>query len=173
MRVIAGTLKGRRLIGPPGSGVRPTSDSLRETLFNILGGTIEGRTFLDAFAGTGAVGLEAISRGAVAATFVERDRRTITVLEENIRRCGVESACAIVNRDFLGADLGAFDLVFLDPPYDVSDLGVVATAGASCVADRGRLILEHSARRESPQVAGALTRGRVVRAGDSALSFYQ
>jgi 16S rRNA (guanine966-N2)-methyltransferase len=173
MRIIAGSFKGRRLIGPPDSRVRPTSDSLRETLFNILGSRVDGRTMLDAFAGTGAVGLEALSRGAARVTFVERDRRVITVLEENIRRCGAASACAIVNRDFPGGIDGRFDVVFLDPPYDVRDLDLVTEGGAACVAQDGRMILEHSRRRAAPDTAQALRRVRTVTAGDSALSFYE
>lgn len=174
MRIIAGSLKGRRLAGPPPSArVRPTSDSLRETLFNILGPQVVGGRVLDAFAGTGAVGLEALSRGAAHVTFLEHDRRVITVLEENIRHCGATNACAIVNRDFLRADPGAFDLVFLDPPYDVADLDSIVAAGTVHVAAGGRLIVEHSRRRPAPAVAGSLRRVRVVTAGDSALSFYE
>ena len=173
MRIIAGAFKGRRLLGPADAKVRPTSDSLRETLFNVIGSSVVGARALDGYAGTGAVGLEAISRGAVSATFVERDRRAITVLEENIRRCDCANACAIVNRDFLRAAPGAFDLVFLDPPYDAKDLEGIVAAGATQVAPAGRLILEHSRRRASPEGAGPLRRVRVLTAGDSALSFYE
>jgi 16S rRNA (guanine966-N2)-methyltransferase len=174
MRIIAGTSRGRQLQGPPDSTVRPTSDSLRETLFNILGPSFRGSTLLDAFAGTGAVGLEAISRGAASVTFIERDRRVIRVLKENIRRCGAENACAIVNRDFLSDDMapGRFDAVFLDPPYEMKELDAALLAGSSSVAPGGRLILEHSRRREAPEEVATLRRARVVIAGDSALSFY-
>ena len=174
MRIIAGTNRGRQLQGPADSRVRPTSDSLRETLFNILGPSIRGSALLDAFAGTGAVGLEAISRGATGVTFVERDRRVIRVLKENIRRCGAENACAIVSRDFLSGDVAPapFDFVFLDPPYEMREIDAALDAGSVCVAPGGRLILEHSRRREMPGEVGILRRGRVVIAGDSALSFY-
>jgi 16S rRNA (guanine966-N2)-methyltransferase len=220
MRVIAGQFKGRRLAGPEGPGIRPTSDSLRETLFNILGESIAGAQVLDAFAGTGALGLEAISRGAARVTFVERDRRAIRLLQENIRRCGAENACAIVGRDFFdlareraraserfgvewaerapaprhapGAldestrasdgDRGSggtqspgvmFDLVLIDPPYDEEDLEAVMRAAGSVVAPAGRVVLEHSRRRASPDSMAPLGRTRLVIAGDSALSFYQ
>jgi len=173
MRIIAGTNRGRQLLGPQDAAVRPTSDSLRETLFNILGPSVRGSTLLDVFAGTGAVGLEAISRGASRVTFVERDRRAIRVLKENIRRCGAENACAIVNGDFLSGDLAdRFDVVFLDPPYEMPEIDAALLVASQCVMPGGRMILEHSRRREAPEEAATFRRGRVVIAGDSALSFY-
>jgi 16S rRNA (guanine966-N2)-methyltransferase len=172
MRIIAGQFKGRRLLGPTGAGVRPTSDRLRETLFNVLGQTTTGLRVLDGFAGTGALGLEALSRGAAHVTFVEHDRRALEVLTRNVHACGADDACAIIRRDFIGGRWGAFDLVLLDPPYEIPDLDAVAIAGAVCVAPGGRLVLEHSRRRASPESAGTLRRTRVLTAGDSALSFY-
>jgi len=177
VRIIAGTLKGRRLEGPRGPGVRPTSDRLRETLFNVLADRPDEARVLDAFAGTGAVGLEALSRGATSVVFVERDRRVISLLEDNIRACRVGNACVIIADDFLTfrarrPDLGSFDLVFADPPYEGVDLGAVVTVAASWVASSGLVVLEHSRRHGSPEQAGGLTRRRVLPAGDSALSFY-
>src|SRR5262245_15844050 len=102
MRIIAGALKGRRLASVPGDQVRPTSDSLRETLFNVLGPTLEGARVLDAFAGTGALGLEAHSRGAAFVTFVEQDPRAVKVITANVAHCGVAEACVIIRGDFLG-----------------------------------------------------------------------
>ena len=176
MRIIAGRFKGRRLAGPEGAGLRPTSDSLRETLFNIIGAAVQGTRVLDGFAGTGALGLEALSRDAAHVTFVESDRRALRVLRDNIRRCDAEDATTVIARDFLLAWRALreprFDLVLLDPPYDVEDLGAVAGAAAPLLAANGRLVLEHSRRREAPAAAGPLQRVRVVVAGDSALSFY-
>jgi len=177
MRIIAGRLKGRRLQAPDGSSVRPTSDGLRETLFNVLGPTLEGARVLDGFAGTGALGLEALSRGAAAIVFVERDRRVILVLERNIDACGAQDACAIIRDDFVGIDArdglaGTFDLVLLDPPYDLTELDRAVETGAALVGPGGRMVLEHSRRRASPETAGSLRRTRVLVAGDSALSFY-
>jgi 16S rRNA (guanine966-N2)-methyltransferase len=175
VRIIAGALKGRRLEGPAGPGLRPTSDKLRETLFNVLAG-VDGARVLDAFAGTGALGLEAISRGARHATFVERDPRALRVLETNIRHCSVETSCAIIRGDFSRAaslEPGAFDLVFLDPPYEDGDLEAAVRRAAPLVAPGGRAVLEHSRRRSSPERAGALQRTRVLVAGSSALSFYE
>src|SRR4249920_3258740 len=96
MRIIAGTLKGRRLAAPTWDGLRPTSDKLRETLFNVLGPRLVGARVLDLFAGTGAIGLEAVSRGAVAAVLVDDDRRACDLILSNVRHCGVEQACAII-----------------------------------------------------------------------------
>jgi 16S rRNA (guanine(966)-N(2))-methyltransferase RsmD len=184
MRIIAGAFKGRRLAEPKGAGLRPTSDSLRETWFNVLQ-SVEGARVLDGFAGTGALGLEALSRGAARVTFVDFDRRAIALIEANIRRCRAEKACVIVKRDFLAGSSRAtsstreepelFDLVLLDPPYDVVDLEAIVTAGAPLVAPGGRLVLEHSRRRVSPEIdaAGSLRRVRLLTAGDSALSFYE
>jgi len=175
MRIIAGRLKGRRLDGPAQPGVRPTSDSLRETLFNVIGDAVEGARVLDAFAGTGAVGIEAVSRGAAHVTFVERDRRVQKGLERNVASVGLGDACKIVAEDFERAagGLGLFEIVFLDPPYDARDLDGIVAAGARSVAPAGIAILEHSRRRQPPETAGDLVRTRTLLAGDSALSFYQ
>ena len=186
MRIIAGRLKGRRLNAPRGRAVRPTSDSLRETLFNVLGPSVENARVLDAFAGTGALGIEAWSRGARHVTFVEKDRSAQMVLVANLKACGLipedqdpqrtqQDACAIIRGDFLSARAtGApFDLVLLDPPYDIARLEEAVERGVAAAADAGRVVLEHSRRRESPAAAGSFVRSRVLVAGDSALSFYQ
>lgn len=177
MRIIAGAWKGRRLEGPRAPGVRPTSDGLRETLFNVLGARVAGARVLDGYAGTGAVGLEALSRGAREALFVERDRRTISVLQDNITACGAANACVIIADDFLTCrarrpQLGTCELVFVDPPYEGVDLDAVVAAASAWLAPGGALVLEHSKRRPSPASAPGLTRTRVLVAGDSALSFY-
>lgn len=172
MRIIAGRLKGRRLEAPRGAGLRPTSDSLRETLFNVLGRLVDGARVLDAFAGTGAVGLEALSRGARHVTFVESNREAALLIADNVARCQVNEACMIVRDEFARARLGRFDLVWLDPPYDARNLvGVLARAAEVVEAD-GLVVLEHSRRRATPEVAAHLTRTRVLVAGDSALSFF-
>jgi 16S rRNA (guanine966-N2)-methyltransferase len=181
MRIIAGHLKGRRLLAPRGSAVRPTSDALRETLFNVLGETVAGARVLDAYAGTGALGLEALSRGARHVTFVERHRMTAGVIDRNVAALGVQNACAIIRADFAASPHGAarpawaqpgFDLVLLDPPYDAADLAGLVERAAPLLVPGGRLVLEHSRRRESPELATGVRRTRVLTAGDSALSFY-
>src|SRR2546427_10789916 len=139
MRVIAGSLKGRRLRTPSWDGLRPTSDKLRETLFNILAPRIAGARVLDGYAGTGAIGIEAISRGAARVTFVERDRRAQALVAENLAHCGVTDGYAIIRADMARALADAraagstfdapFDIVLIDPPYDrrlEADLAAVA-----------------------------------------------
>ena len=174
MRIITGRLKGRRLKAPDGMDVRPTSDRLRETLFNVLAGTLEGARVLDAFAGTGAIGLEAWSRGAASVTFVEQNDRALKTLKENVDHCGIGDACVIIRGDFRTVPIAPplFDLVVLDPPYRIADLDAVTARASEFVGEGGRLVLEHGRRHESPEQAGRLMRYRVLVAGDSALSFY-
>src|SRR5215510_9540262 len=125
MRVIAGTLKGRRLKTPKTEDVRPTSDKLRETLFNILATRVPSARVLDGYAGTGAVGIEALSRGAAKVTFVERDRRAQRLIADNLKHCGVPEGYVIIAADVVRALASArektpretFDIVVLDPPY--------------------------------------------------------
>jgi len=175
MRVIAGSLKGRRLNAPAWDGLRPTSDKLRETLFNILAPRVGGARVLDGYAGTGAVGIEALSRGAAHVTFVERDRRAQTLVAENLSRCGVTDGYVIIRASVSRAldDLGAepFDIMFFDPPYDEQVDDVLAAAGER-LAPGGVLILEHAARRTPAERLGRLQRTRDAISGDSALAFY-
>ena len=174
MRIVAGTLKGRRLKGPVTDDVRPTSDRLRETLFNVLGPTVKGSRVLDAFAGTGAVGLEAISRGAAHVTFYENDPKASKVAIENILHCGVADACHMIRADFLKSKGSAdCDLVFLDPPYDDDGLTAVLRVAATHAIPGGVIVLEHRRSRESPPEEGSLVRTRVLLSGDSGLSFYE
>jgi 16S rRNA (guanine966-N2)-methyltransferase len=176
VRVIAGSLKGRRLKAPTWDGLRPTSDKLRETLFNIVAPRVAGARVLDGFAGTGALGIEALSRGAAEVTFVERDRRAQALIEENLAHCGVQNGCVIIREDVahaLNAFRGRppFDLILLDPPYDQCHDAVIALAG-NVLSPGGLLIVEHARRQQTPAAAGSVTRTRQVVSGDSALSFY-
>ncbi len=175
MRVIAGTLKGRRLHAPSWEGLRPTSDKLRETLFNILAPLIEGARVLDGFAGTGAVGIEALSRGATHVAFVERDRRAQALIAENLKACGVADGYVIIRAgiDRAAPDLppASFDLVLLDPPYEYDAAQAIAPV-ARLLAASGTLVLEHARRRPAPAAVGELTRTREVVSGDSALALY-
>jgi 16S rRNA (guanine966-N2)-methyltransferase len=174
VRVIAGTLKGRRLLGPDTDDVRPTSDRLRETLFNVLGPSVAGTRVLDGFGGTAAVAIEALSRGAASATVYELAPKALRVAEKNIAHCGVTDRCSLHRGDFLRTHGAADqDLVFLDPPYDIASLEDVLRVGETHLAPGGRVILEHRRSRQSPESSGALTRVRVLEAGDSALSFYR
>ena len=174
MRIIAGTYKGRRLEAPAWDGLRPTSDKLRETLFNILAPRIEGARVLDGFAGTGAVGLEALSRGAAHVMFIERDPRAVSLIARNAAACGAEGRYTIERGDVAlvlrrNHDPG-FDLILLDPPYDYADLAGVLSAAADRLDANGLVVLERATRRE-PDVPPALVRTRDVKSGDSTLTF--
>jgi 16S rRNA (guanine(966)-N(2))-methyltransferase RsmD len=177
MRVISGQYKGRRLKTPTWEGLRPTSDRLRETLFNVLGTRVADAFVLDGYAGTGAVGIEALSRGASGVVFVERDARAAALIAENLRHCGISEGCAIIRADIgrLSQPGGVrrFDVILLDPPYQDVDLDSCVSRAATWLAPGGLLVLEHARRRMSPPRAGDLTRMRVVHSGDSALSLYR
>ena len=177
MRVIAGAFKGRRLKAPTWDGLRPSSDKLRETLFNVLAPRVAGGRVLDGYAGSGAIGLEALSRGAAHVTFVERDRRAASLIAANLAMCGVKRGYTIEDGDVtavlrrMPAD-SAFDLVLLDPPYaaDSETVAQVLAAAAGRMTANAVLVLEHATRRE-PDVPAALQRVRDLVSGDSTLTF--
>lgn len=181
MRVIAGSARGRRLDAPPGRAVRPTADRVREALFSSLGDTVPGARVLDLFAGSGALAIEALSRGAAQATLVERDRRAAAVAAGNLARTGLAGQATVVRLDaaaFVAAPRGGpFDIVLLDPPYDHPTpalygllLGLDAAGelapGATVVAERDRRdpSLDHE-----PPAAFVLDRRRVY--GDTVLLY--
>ncbi len=194
MRVIAGTYRSRKLRTLHGLALRPSSDRLRETLFNVLGPEIEDSVFVDLFAGSGAVGIEALSRGARRAIFAEKHRAAAAVLRSNLESLGVplarrgddrnksfggtaeifaQDACVVIEQ--LAARGTKADFVFADPPYADSDAynDVLELLGESQLLAAGsRLILEHERRRELPAIAGQLERLRVLEQGTAALSFY-
>jgi 16S rRNA (guanine(966)-N(2))-methyltransferase RsmD len=180
MRIIAGAFKGRRLKAPRWEGLRPTSDKLRETLFNILSAQVAGARVLDVFAGTGAMGLEAVSRGASSATFIEHDGRAVALIHENVALCGVADRCAIIRDTAARAfdriiDGGPFDVIVLDPPYDYEPLLALVVSAARQLAPAGVLVLEHASRRDVPvlDVVPPVRTVRTVRSGDSALTFFR
>lgn len=176
MRIIGGTHKGRRLSTPRWEGLRPTSGRLRETLFAVLGSRVEGARVLDACAGTGAVGLEALSRGAAHAVLVDRDPRAVALIRRNAAACGLADRCTVRRADLPAAfrrlPLAAFDLILLDPPYGAPDVGPMLAASAVHLGPEGRLVIEH-AQRSPPPATPALEALRSVRAGDSGLRFYR
>jgi 16S rRNA (guanine(966)-N(2))-methyltransferase RsmD len=162
-------LKGRRLKSPTWDGLRPTSDKLRETLFNILAPRLDGARVLDGYAGTGALGIEAISRGAAWVMFVDNDRRAEALVADNLAHCGVSGGYAIIRATVAVAidDLGAapahpFDIILLDPPYDDPQVDAVIAAGGDALAPAGVLVLEHRRRQAVPEAAGRLVRVRQV-----------
>lgn len=185
MRIIAGTFRSRQLKSLKGLALRPTSDRLRESLFNILAERIPGCRFLDVFAGTGAVGIEALSRGAVEVVFIENHPPAATLIQKNLDSLGIRGGTRILKLDALRGlqRLAAehtpanpsFDIVFLDPPYAAADeyRRVLTFLGAAPFLAPGALVIaEHRRNFELPEVFGHLQRVRVLRQGDASLSLF-
>lgn len=186
MRIISGKYRGRKLKSPPSLQTRPTSDRLRETLFNILAPRIKGALFLDLCAGSGAVGIEALSRGAAHATFVDQSRRMCGLIAANLDEFSIdegesEVVCSEVavflhRRAKAGSKQGAFDIIFFDPPY-ASDyevvLGYIGEHEQRLLTKDGLMIVEHHKKKELPNEFGELHRYRSLKQGDSCLSFYR
>jgi 16S rRNA (guanine966-N2)-methyltransferase len=178
MRIISGKVKSRQLKGTPPAGIRPTSDRLRETLFNILAPRIEGTTFLDGCAGVGAIGIEAISRGAATVYFVDHSRKACQSIRQNLANLEIKDGFKLMEMDLMRALRGVdttFDIAFIDPPYDNEGLynEVLQWFGASArLNPEGLLILEHSKRKVLPKASGTLREIRSLVQGDAALAFY-
>jgi 16S rRNA (guanine(966)-N(2))-methyltransferase RsmD len=172
MRVIAGEFRSRRLRSLPGPHLRPTPDRLRETLFDILAPQIEGVAFLDAYAGTGAVGIEALSRGASEAIFIERSRAAVDLIRENLQSLGIETRAQVFCAKALAVlpRLKA-EIVFLDPPYDLA-AEYAAALELLGAAPPPLVIVQHDVRLDLREECGRLRRTRTVRQGDNVLSFY-
>ena len=179
MRVVAGKYKGRTLRTVRGQATRPTSDRLRETLFNILAPVIAGARFLDLCAGSGAIGIEALSRGAGDATFVERSRQACSVIRDNLASLGIDSGATILCREavaavqLLASEGIGFDVIFFDPPYAsesyVSVLNQIASKHV--LSDDGILVVERRAKAPLAAEFGDLSAYREVKQGESALTF--
>lgn len=177
MKLTGGRARGRRLRSLRIEGLRPTSARLREALFDVLGSRIQGASFLDVFAGTGAIGLDALSRGAARAVFVEWDRRATRVIAANLALAGVADSARVVEADADAALLDLrragerFDVVFLDPPYAGDLLDRALPAAAGLLRPGGVLVVEHASRRGFDATAlQGLRRGRRYVHGDSVLS---
>lgn len=182
MRVIGGTFRSRLLTAPRGWNTRPTSDRLRETLFNVLAPRITGSVFLDLYAGSGAVGIEAVSRGASMVYFAESERAALTALRANLQtlaiRAEVESGGTATLLKRLAAAGQTADIVFLDPPYEAAEeyqrtLAVLGAAGASPLALDGIAVAEHRSKSPLPAQVGGLESYRTLKQGDAALTFYR
>jgi len=181
MRIISGRFRGRRLRGPRGMGLRPTADRLKESLFNILGAGINGAVVLDVFAGTGSIGLEAISRGARDVVFIESDREAAQLILKNAGLCGVTSGYRILHGDVFAmlreqARTGlTADIVFLDPPYRWGPyrdlLEILARTGIATA--ESRVVLEHHSKAPVPESGDGFLRVRLVRQSDKCLSLYR
>lgn len=161
--------------------VRPTSDRLRETLFNVIAPRIQDSRFLDLCAGSGAVGIEALSRGASHATFVDRSRRSCTLIESNLELCRIPEDeqtiyCSEAGEFLRQTKSGPWDIIFFDPPYKEDYLKILNLFGsdtANLLAADGLLIVEHHHKNPLPETIGNLFRTRVLKQGDSSLSFYK
>ncbi len=181
MRVLGGRCRGRRLKAPGGLALRPTAGRVRASLFEILAPRLPGAVFADLCAGTGGVGIEALSRGADRTVFVERHRPTVRLLRTNLQRAGLADRAEIYAMEvdqFLraaGRQGHRFDLLFLDPPYAAPELETILTrlAATPCLSEDGLLIVEHASRRSLPDRVGRLVRARHRRYGDTSLSFYR
>lgn len=205
MRVIAGKYHGRNLKSPPSLQVRPTSDRLRETLFNVIAPRIEGARFLDLCAGSGAVGIEALSREARHVTFVDRSRKMCGLVEANLDLCKIPEnetrvvqaeAAEFLRQALRRASLGShqvspnpenrmiepgsrgdpWDIVFFDPPYDTDYLQVLDIFGKQAsilLGENGLLIVEHHHKNDLKDAVGSIIRSRILKQGDSTLSFYE
>jgi 16S rRNA (guanine966-N2)-methyltransferase len=174
MRVIAGTARGRPLVAPRGSATRPIADRVKETLFAILGERVVDARVLDLYAGSGAVGIEALSRGAAHCDFVEHDRRAVTAVRENLERTGVAdrgSVHAVEVQRYLGTPGGdRFDLVFLDPPYAERAILAPLAQLAARLSPGGMVVVKHHWRTPITEPPG-LSRRRERRFGETALTF--
>jgi 16S rRNA (guanine966-N2)-methyltransferase len=184
MRIISGKAKGRRLKVPNlpgGKKIRPLSEQAREALFNILSADVVDSRFLDLFAGTGAVGIEALSRGAKIAFFVELDRKTVGAIRENLEMCGFSEISEVYSLDAIRAigvldSKGAsFDIIFMGPPYGSPNLekALETISASNIVATGGTVIAERMVKHELPESFGDLKRRRECRYGDTVLSFYK
>jgi RNA methyltransferase, RsmD family len=172
MRVIAGEFRSRRLKTLPGLALRPTPDRLREALFNILAPRIEGATFLDAYAGSGSVGIEALSRGAAHATFLEKHFSAVRVIRDNLTSLGLEARATVVQSGAVAA-LAKFtaEIYFLDPPYTAE---TEYESALTLLGERSEALVlaQHAKRTDLAESYGNLRRTRVLVHGDNAVSFY-
>ena len=188
MRIIAGKFKGRRLAAIKGDIVRPTSDRVKESIFSILGGRVVDADFLDLCAGTGNMGLEALSRGANAATFIDRDYRSIGIIQSNLRRCGLnpgQPEVQLIKLDVykglasLARRRACFDLIYFDPPYDTNLHNACLTQIVTneLVTRSGEILVEGRRPEKgdclAPITVDGLALKRQERYGDTIVSFYQ
>jgi 16S rRNA (guanine(966)-N(2))-methyltransferase RsmD len=175
VRVIAGEFRSRRLKALPGMATRPTPDRLRESLFSILAPRLAGAIFLDVYAGTGAVGIEALSRGAARAIFLESSRAAVDIIRQNLKSLGIEDRAEIVTARAhvaLARLSASADIVFVDPPYELA-AEYERSLAALAETRPGLVIVQHAARVAMPEARGSLRRVRVLRQGDSALSLFE
>lgn len=180
MRVVAGKAKGRRLKSLKGENTRPTSDKVKESLFSILGGLVMNAKILDLFAGTGSLGIEALSRGAEYAVFIDNDRNSVRVINENLNQCGFFEQALVIKKDVcsalvrLSVEERGFDLVFLDPPYDTDWAEPVLDLVVEhhLLAEEALVIVESGKENEINPETPHLTKRREAVYGNSKLTFF-
>jgi len=187
MRVIAGAMKGRRLAARPGHGLRPTADKVKGALFNILGETVIDAAFLDLYAGSGAIGMEAISRGAASVVFVEPHPQRKRQIEADLKRGGFLNPVPEENRRGVqvwgctaaafvkSAGQGRFDMIYIDPPYQSDEVALLLPllATSDLLAPQGQIIVEHFHKKAPPEHVGGLVQKKRYRYGDTVLAFYE
>jgi len=179
MRIIAGTLKGRRLVTPRGASLRPTSDRVKESMFSILGEEVDGKSVLDLFAGTGNLGIEALSRGANRVVFVEKSREAFALIKKNLLACQMEDRAELLFKDIDQAignlkERGErFDLILMDPPYEkgLIERTLNQLRAEKVHHDDSVLVIEHTRREPLPDLSGSWNLIRQRKIGDTLISF--
>ncbi|MDF2927680.1 MAG: methyltransferase [Paenibacillaceae bacterium] len=180
MRVISGTAKGRGLKAVPGMGTRPTTDKVKEAIFSMIGPYFDGGMVLDLFAGTGGLGIEALSRGMERAVFIDMDKQSIDVIKENLEACRLTSAAEVYRNDAersmkaLAKRAVQFDLVFLDPPYRLKHADRLMTEmhGSGLLNEGAVILVEHDAEHRYPESFGPFRCRRLSVYGDTAVAIY-
>ena len=178
MRVISGTARGRRLKELPGMDTRPTTDKVKESLFNIIQFDIEGRKVLDLFGGTGQLGIEALSRGAARCTFVDMNRQAAAIIRENVASVGFADRAAVQQGDamaFLSGCREKYDLIFLDPPYQTQLLEncIQAVTKFDILSEHGIMVCESAQEKQLPELDSPYEKGREYRYGKIKLTVYR
>lgn len=175
MRVITGSARGRRLASPEGYDVRPTTDKVKESLFNIIQFDLDGAVFCDLFAGSGQIGLEAVSRGASKAVFVDSSRKSLEVIKTNIELCKFGDFCSVLGSDvflFLNTVSDEYDFIFMDPPYNKGLCNKALEILSDKVSGKTRIICETQTDEELPERIGNLIVDKVYVYSSIKLSFY-
>lgn len=178
MRVITGTARGRKLGELKGMDTRPTTDQVKESMFNILQFDIEGRRVLDLFAGTGQLGIEALSRGAAACTFVDQRREAVSLIRSNLKACGLSDRARVVQGESLGylsVARETYHLIFLDPPYhtDLLENAIKKIAEIDILTENGIIICESPVEKNLPELNAPYRKGREYRYGKIKLTVYR
>lgn len=176
IRIYGGALQGAQLVSPRGGATRPTTGRVREAIFNILGGSFEDSPVLDLFAGTGALGIEAVSRGASGAQFIDASGAACRAITESLRRCGIDERCSVIRGKLPGAldrvD-GQFGAIFVDPPYEGPSGPETLERCGTLVASDGILVYEHRSGYNPPEQPNGLELTDQRRYGDTSIALYQ